>query len=150
MNPPMDQAYITMSLSWKPSLCSANWITASMALASFWGNGTPWKVQKQKLKHYSCICKQRQFKQQVILSLMAVPFWKKIVPDSNQSFHILFIWWNWSAQHAVHTLQTYSNSASTEILKSANTAYRAASKARVIPAQYRVATYRVHQHNTEL
>ena len=43
VNPPMDQAYTTMSESWKPSRCTAYWITTSMALASFWGNGTPWQ-----------------------------------------------------------------------------------------------------------
>ncbi len=48
VNPPMDQAYTTMSLSWKPSLCIANWITTSMALASFWGNGTPWQKDTSK------------------------------------------------------------------------------------------------------
>lgn len=42
VKPPIDQAYTMMSLSWKPSLCIANWITTSMALASFWGNGSPW------------------------------------------------------------------------------------------------------------
>lgn len=45
VNPPIDQAKMTMSLSWKPSLWTANWITTSMALASFWGKGTPWERQ---------------------------------------------------------------------------------------------------------
>lgn len=57
VNPPMDQAYTTMSLSWKPSLCIAYWITTSMALASFWGNGTPCRKIQVK-KQYSCIIKQ--------------------------------------------------------------------------------------------
>lgn len=49
VKPPMDQAYTMMSLSWKPSLCIANWITTSMALASFWGNGSPW--WNKQVKH---------------------------------------------------------------------------------------------------
>lgn len=48
VNPPMDQAYTTISLILKPSLCIANWITTSMALASFWGNGTPWQKDPSK------------------------------------------------------------------------------------------------------
>lgn len=56
VNPPIDQAYTTMSVSWKPSLWIANWITTSMALASFWGNGTPWQKDAVK-KQYPCIIK---------------------------------------------------------------------------------------------
>lgn len=63
VNPPMDQAYMTMSLSWKPSLCIANWITTSMALASFWGNGTPWQKDTNLKKQYLCIIKQNSHTQ---------------------------------------------------------------------------------------
>lgn len=42
-----------MSLNWKPSLCTANWMTTSIALASFWGNGTPWKSRREKKVHWS-------------------------------------------------------------------------------------------------
>lgn len=50
VKPPIDQAYTIMSLNWKPSLWTANWMTTSIALASFWGNGTPWKSRRKKKK----------------------------------------------------------------------------------------------------
>lgn len=53
VNPPMDQAYIIISFSWKPSLCTANCITTSMAFASFWGNGTPWQTKRKKCSCYN-------------------------------------------------------------------------------------------------
>lgn len=42
-----------MSCNWKPNLCTANWITTSIAFASFWGNGTPWN--RCKYRYGKCL-----------------------------------------------------------------------------------------------
>lgn len=126
VNPPIDQAKMTMSLSWKPSLWTANWITTSMALASFWGKGTPWERQSDNNGQTTTVRQQQSDNnsQTTGESVMV-----NVNSHSFQQVVLSLLW-----------LQADAAGASHQVPKTKTTAaYCAASKARVVPAQDRVA-----------